>query len=86
MALIIPPGTDKNIVDIFNQVDRDKADKAPRIPVGLPQFTSTGPNPQKDGLPNASKYIGCLIWVSDLNKLAYSDGSFWYPVTVGAHL
>lgn len=51
----------------------------PNVPVRLPSYLSTA-------LPDPTKTPEALIAVTDIGKPAYSDGVYWYPLTLGAHL
>ena len=37
-------------------------------------------------LPPASKWVGGMVLVSDIPTIALSDGTDWYPITLGAAL
>lgn len=37
-------------------------------------------------LPDAKAWPGCLAFVTALGGPVVSDGTFWYPVSLGAHL
>ena len=41
---------------------------------------------KSDALPDPVRYADSLIAVTDIGAPAYSDGEFWYPVQLGAHL
>lgn len=34
-------------------------------------------------LPSAADWAGCVLWVSDLNTLAHSDGTLWVRQDTG---
>lgn len=56
------------------------AQRYPNAPVKLPVFATTA------ALPAAKAYSGSLVFNTALGVPCISDGTFWYPMTVGAHL
>lgn len=52
----------------------------PTRPAGLCRVANTA------ALPKASDFAGCMAFNVALGVPVFSDGSFWYPVTLGAHL
>lgn len=40
---------------------------------------------QSTALPDPVKYYDCIIAVTDKGVPAYSNGTFWYPITLGTH-
>lgn len=64
---------------VFAQIERSFVWVVPTDPVALPPFLSTA-------LPAATINRAKLIYVTDINTVAFSDGAFWYPLTKGPHL
>jgi hypothetical protein len=56
------------------------AQRYPSAPVKLPVVTTTA------ALPDARSYSACMVFNTALGLPCVSDGTFWYPVTLGAHL
>lgn len=77
-ALAAPAGAPPWFPEVLLNISQRFLEKFPSTPVQLASFPSTD-------LPDAVKYRGCLIYVSDTNFIAMSDGAFWYPLTKGAH-
>ena len=84
MTVKVPPNTDSVVTDLVRQLDYNKAEQFPKGPVNLPQYTSNAIGNQ-GGLPSANKHPYTLIWVTDKNTAALSNGTYWYPITLGAH-
>lgn len=51
----------------------------PNAPVFLPEFTVAT-------LPPAGTWKGAVISLTDLGVPGYSDGTDWFPITLGAAL
>lgn len=54
--------------------------RLPSRPVKVPTFAATA------NLPKASDYTGCIVFNQALAAFCVSDGTYWYPLTMGAHL
>lgn len=52
----------------------------PGYPVRVPTYAATA------NLPAAAAFSGCLVFNTALGQPCVSDGAFWYPITLGAHL
>lgn len=76
---ILGPGIDTQAARTFRQNDRAASDR-PKRPSALPRFATTA------ALPPAATYPGCLAFKVDAGIPVISDGTFWYPITLGAHL
>lgn len=70
------PGWAKRVLP---EMDRARYDR-PSRPVPLKAFVNTA------GLPDPTKFSGCMCFNTALGVPVISDGTFWYPVSVGAHL
>ena len=70
MKIILPPETPLWMVNIAKQIEQNFVDAYPKYPVRLPSFQSVD-------LPDPKKYPNSMIWVSDLNSSAYSNGINW---------
>lgn len=79
MKISVLPGTPEFAVKMARDVERNFVSRNPQAPVKLPFFASTD-------LPDPAGHIGAVIWVNNLNKVAVSDGTHWYPLTLGAAL
>lgn len=79
MKINVPAGSPQFAVAIARDVERGFVSINPKSPVRLPRF-------DPGDLPDPTRFIGCLIWVNTTEVPAISDGTFWYPITLGAHL
>lgn len=79
MAANVPAGSPLFLTTFAKSVDETYVARQPTAPIKLPGFKSTD-------LPLASRFVGCLIWISNLNVPAFSDGTNWYPLSHGAAL
>ncbi len=75
---LIGPDTPAFYRRTAHDIDRGQTDR-PKRPGALARFTSTG-------LPPAASFPGSIAFNTTLNVPVMSDGSFWYPISVGAHL
>lgn len=57
---------------------------SPTAPERLAAFTSA--QLVAGGKFDAAKWPRCAVWNLTLGTICVSNGSFWYPVTLGAHL
>lgn len=80
--ILIPRDAPDWLFNVIGEIEQTFVRVAPRIPVKLPSYDSSLPA----GLPSAVKYPGTAIWITNLNTIAVSDGTHWFPVTLGAHL
>lgn len=76
MKLSVAPGSPSSVVALARDVERQCVPVYPDAPIRLPVFPSTA-------LPSAATYAHGLVWVSDLETLAASDGANWYQYTKG---
>jgi hypothetical protein len=54
--------------------------RGPRdAPLGLQDYASSS-------LPAAADWVNCAIWVSDIKRIAVSDGTHWIRQDTGASL
>lgn len=75
----IEPGTPDWWSRAAAAIDRAKSDRA-EAPVLLQRFANTA------ALPDPAKWAGGIAFHVALGVPVMSDGSFWYPMSVGAHL
>jgi hypothetical protein len=77
----VPTGTWGEVLNAYLQEleDRISAQEVPQGPVFQGVMASTSLS-----VTNAQTYKNAVVALSDLGKLAYSDGSHWYPITMGA--
>lgn len=75
MKLNVAPGS--TVAALAREVERQCVPVFPDAPVRLPVFTSAT-------LPSAADYAHGLVWVSDLDTLAASNGTQWFRYTKGA--
>ena len=61
----------------FQRLEQLFVSRSPRSPVRLWSVTQAE-------LPAAADYPGCIVFVSDLNKLGLSNGTTWTDATGGA--
>lgn len=79
MSIQVPADAPQWMHGVLHNIDRGYVPRVGNEPIRLPPYKSTD-------LPDAAKYIGRVIWVSDIKKPAVSDGIHWYPYTLGAAL
>jgi hypothetical protein len=76
--LTIPVGIDPHLAAHLEELERRLAIiEGPLSP--RPAFPCT-----KAGLPPAAAHIYCVVFITDLNILAHSDGSNWRREDTGA--
>lgn len=80
MKRILAPGdapawAARMIRDI-EQASREPAD----VPVRLKSFANAA------ALPDPARWVFGVVHVVDINELAFSDGTDWFPLTKGAAL
>jgi hypothetical protein len=80
MRRILPPGdAPPYITRLVRDIERALGEP-PDTPVKVPSFADAA------ALPSASRWIYGIVHVADINQLAFSDGTNWYPLTKGAAL
>lgn len=79
VILTSPPGAPMWVRGMLDQIRNGFIPRYGATPHRLPGFHSLN-------LPAAADHPRSLIFVVDLNRVAYSDGTDWYPLTPGSPL
>lgn len=72
----VPPALAQYLTDLEGRVTELEAPNGPK-----PAFACA----QAD-LPAAASFINCVVYVTDLKRLAHSDGTNWKRADTGANL
>lgn len=76
-SILNPAGAPQWLTSVLRDIERSYAPLFPKTPLRLASYLSTS-------LPNASDYPQGLIWISNLNTVAISNGTQWIKLTMGS--
>lgn len=82
MKILLPAGAPSWLVNVLGEIEQMFLPVTPTQPIKLKSYDSSS----AAGLPDPTKWSNSIIWISNLNTAAISNGVHWYPVTLGAHL
>lgn len=80
MALRTPAFTPEGLRNLISDLNASfQALAFPKAPLRLPAYATAA-------LPAAADYPRCAVWVSDLSRIAVSDGAHWIRQDTGANV